>query len=89
VDAKEGKDEEENEEESKKAIKLTESQPTLRVSTRSRVPPKQFKYVNCHCCNGLDLIENLLSCKNELCKENFCLRCLGKYDVKILYDIIE
>lgn len=50
---------------------------TVRTSGRKRMPVKQFLYFYCHGCGIHDLMDNFLICKNEICKQGFCMKCLG------------
>lgn len=60
---------------------LEHSPQPIRYSTRSIKKTQQFDYKACHNCHNLDTVENLIFCKNEICKLPFCLKCLKKYEV--------
>lgn len=64
----------------------TQEEPTPRFEAkylRKRIPkvivPDQDTLINCHHCHRIRAINEVLICKNDSCRESYCLQCVKKY----------
>jgi len=57
------------------------SESKLPYLNRKRKQTKIFHYTSCHDCKTLNFADNFLLCKNGLCKQYFCIKCLNNYEV--------
>ena len=64
----------------------TQEEPTPQFEAkylRKRIPkvivPDQDTLINCHHCHRIRAINEVLICKNDSCRESYCLQCVKKY----------
>ena len=57
----------------------------LRKRQPKKVNSQEDTLINCHHCRQIKSLNDVLVCKNEFCRESYCLQCVKKYYARLYH----